>query len=437
MTSGINIDATSTASANSFSDISVGSGFGTRTNAWQLYFTNPDNTQDPNRLIDTSKLINTTIVPIRGVSLYKEPNQDSSILKRVSIDENFLIRTASKDKLWLSVQLQDKTEGWMLTEDVLLASPTPNATDTSNQYGINIRLVDAIGRVRNTLDIAAYTLDEKEITKTILEVYKNGVKVRIVTDDINGLDNPQNTFQQFMDAGIQVVTDERPALMHNNFMILDGKTVWTGSWTYTEKGTYKSNDNALSFDSAELAAIYQHEFNQMFENKEFSPRAPSNPINMATVSGIPVAVYFSPHENVEEYISAVIGTAQKSINFMTFSFTDNSIASYILDSQNKGVSVKGIFEKTESSSDFSELKSLYCAHADTRIDGSIYSLHQNVIIVDESIVITGSAIYSPGATNNNNENTIVIEDPVLASAYIKEFERKWSIAQTPTNIICP
>ena len=432
-----NFESTATTSANGVSEISVNSGFGARANGWQLYFTNPANNQNPTTLVDTSKLINTTIIASRGISLYQEPNQDSSIITRVAANEKFLVRAASDDKLWLYVQLQDKTEGWMLTEDVSFVSATPIAPINTNQYGINIRLVDAIGRVRNTLDIAAYVLDEKEITKAILDAQKNGVIVRIVTDDEYGLGDPENTFQQFIDAGIQVVADERSALMHDKFMILDGKTVWTGSWNYTEHGTFESNDNALAFDSAEVAAIYQDEFNQMFEQYEFSPNAPASLINKVTVSGIPVEIYFSPHDEIDVGILDVIRKAQKSIHFLTFSFTDNDFGALFLERLSAGVKVMGVFEKTTSSSYSSELSPLFCANAEVRTDGSKYFLHHKVIIVDEAVVITGSANYSLNALTNNNENTIIVYDPILASVYMQEFERQWAVAQTPTDITCP
>jgi phosphatidylserine/phosphatidylglycerophosphate/cardiolipin synthase-like enzyme len=430
------IDST-TIATDGLSEISVGSGFGARANAWQLYFTNPANNPNPVAQLDVSKLIDKTINIARAVSMYEEPNGDSAIINRISTGSSFVIRSASDDKLWLYIQLEDQTVGWISTSDLLAVSADPIELPAKNSYGINIRLVDAIGKLTKTLDIAAYELDEKEITNAILEAFSNGVIVRIVTDDEYGLNNPDNSFQEFMDAGIPVVTDGRTSLMHDKFMILDGKTVWTGSWNYTTKGTYESHDNALAFDSKEVAAMYQHEFNQMFEKKEFSPQAPASPVNSVVDSNIPVSVFFSPHDNIDDGVLSVIQGAQKSIYFMTFVMTDDDFGNLFIERLNAGVKVKGIFEKLGSSSPVSELSRLFCAKADVRTDGSEYLLHHKVIIVDEAIVITGSANYSVNGMKSNNENTIVIQDPVLASVYMQEFERQWADAEIPTNIVCP
>jgi phosphatidylserine/phosphatidylglycerophosphate/cardiolipin synthase-like enzyme len=173
----------------------------------------------------------------------------------------------------------------------------------------------------------------------------------------------------------------------------------------------------------------------MFEEQEFSPRSPASPTNI--VSGIPIEVYFSPHDEASKGIAGAIKSAQNSIYFLAFTFTDDDFGALFQERIKAGVKVIGVFEKRGSDTTASEFKPLFCAGAEVRTDGSKYSLHDKVIIVDETIVITGSANYSLNAMENNNENTIIIYDPVLASVYKQEFDRQWAIAQTPTDITCP
>ena len=118
--------------------------------------------------------------------------------------------------------------------------------------------------MQQSLDVAAYEFNSPALTQAILDAKARGVLVRIVTDDDAGLEDEDTTLTQFEAAGIPVTTDERSALMHNKFMILDSAVVWTGSWNYTINDTYRNNNNALALRSQTAVQNYQTEFNEMF-----------------------------------------------------------------------------------------------------------------------------------------------------------------------------
>ena len=63
------------------------------------------------------------------------------------------------------------------------------------------------------------------------------------------------------------------------------------------------------------------------------------------------------------------------------------------------------------------------AGLDVRLDGNTGKMHHKVIIIDESILITGSYNFSRNAETQNDENVLVIHNPELAARFLKEFER--------------
>lgn len=137
--------------------------------------------------------------------------------------------------------------------------------------GADVPLAEAIGNVQNTLDIAAFEMNNEAITEAILDAHNRDVKVRIVTDDEHGIEDDDSTLIEMELAGIEIVDDERSALMHNKFMIMDGIYVWTGSMNYTMNGVYRNNNNMLMLRSRQAVEVYQAEFNEMFERHEFGP----------------------------------------------------------------------------------------------------------------------------------------------------------------------
>ncbi len=320
---------------------------------------------------------------------------------------------------------------------VFFTAPTGSRNLADYVNGIDTQLVAAINDTQRTLDIAAYEFNNVALTAAILEADRRGVQVRMVTDDEDGIGDDDTTIGQFVDAGIPVVDDGRSALMHDKFMILDSTTVWTGSWNYTINDTYRNNNNALSLRSRQAVADYQREFDEMFTGRQFGPRSPSDTPNPSfTQDGVPVQIYFAAEDDVVTAILNTLNTADTNIRFMTFSFTIDQISQLMLTKAERGVQVQGIFETTGSETSSSELTPLFCAGLPVRQDGNVFVLHHKVFIVDNDTVITGSFNISSNATNSNDENLLIIQDPTLAAQYIAEFERRWAEAQPPSGLGC-
>lgn len=319
---------------------------------------------------------------------------------------------------------------------VYFTAPTGSRNEADYVGGIDNPLASAIDAARGTLDIAAFEFNDPAITKAVLDALGRGVRVRMVTDDDNGLNADDTTIGQLTAAGIPVVSDGRSALMHNKFMIIDGTTVWTGSLNYTVNGVYRNNNNLIALRSRRAVESYQAEFNEMFEQKEFGPRSPTGNAANFQQDGTPVRIVFAPEDNVLQVILDNLNQAHSSIRFMAFSFTVDDIGNLIEQKAGGGVAVQGIFETTGSETRFSEMTPLLCDGLAVRQDGNPFILHHKVFIIDDDTVLTGSFNFSENATNSNDENMVIITDPNLAAQYQAEFDRRWAEATTPEGINC-
>jgi phosphatidylserine/phosphatidylglycerophosphate/cardiolipin synthase-like enzyme len=320
---------------------------------------------------------------------------------------------------------------------VYFTAPTGNSNPATYIGGIDGQLAAAINGVQRTLDIAAFEWNLQSLTDAVLAAHRRGVQVRMVVDDEHTIRDAQSTIKQLIDAGVPVVGDERSALMHNKFMILDSTVVWTGSWNYSINDTYRNNNNAVALRSQKVVQDYQTEFNEMYVDKEFGPTSSENTPNISFVqNGIPIQVYYASEDPVLTALIATVTRANKSIRFMNFSFTDFDVAKAIIDRAQAGVTAQGIFETTGSQTEASELRTLFCAGIAARQDGNKYILHHKVFIIDDTTVVTGSFNISSNATRSNDENLIIISDPDLAAQYIAEFNRRWQESKVPTAFTC-
>ncbi|MEZ4671846.1 MAG: phospholipase D-like domain-containing protein [Anaerolineae bacterium] len=321
---------------------------------------------------------------------------------------------------------------------VYFTAPTGSRDSKTYVGGIDGQLADAINATTRTLDIAAFEFNNVVLTQAILDAHARGVTVRMVVDDVHGIQDKETTIGQFVAAGIPVVDDGRPALMHNKFMILDGLSVWTGAWNYTINGTYRNNNNALALRSRSAVQAYQAEFNKMFELHVFgTAKTPTaKPLANFTQDSVPIQILFAPEDRIVSALAVTLSSAQKSIQFLAFSFTLDDVAGVMQQKANQGVIVQGIFETTGSETRSSELRPLLCSGLEMKQDGNPFVLHHKVMIIDGKTVITGSFNFSAGARDENDENVVIITDPDLALQYQEEFARRWAEAKVPTRITC-
>ena len=294
-------------------------------------------------------------------------------------------------------------------------------------------IIEKIDAAEESIHIASFEFDLDPVAEALIRAHERGVDIRWVTDDEHGLEADEEPghgqFEMLEEAGIEIRDDGRGALMHNKFWIFDGKTVWTGSTNITKNGIFDQDNNVIVIHSPALAAIYEREFNEMWDG-EFGPRSPSTVEQQSVVvNGSTIQVLFAAEDEAMDYILPYLADAKSSIHFMAFSFTYDNMEDVITDRYENGIDVMGVFEKTGSSTEYSELGDMYCSGMKVRRDGNGGFLHHKVVIVDERIVITGSLNFSDNANDSNDENVLIVDNADIAALYLQEFDRVWNIAE--------
>ncbi|MFN8425165.1 MAG: phospholipase D-like domain-containing protein [Anaerolineales bacterium] len=228
--------------------------------------------------------------------------------------------------------------------------------------------------------------------------------------------------------------------MHNKFIIFDYQTVWTGSTNLTVNGIFKQENNVIVVHSPAVAAMYEKEFQEMWDG-QFGPKSPSQLAEQVTVvNGSTVWVIFTPEDGaLEQAIIPLVNAAQFEVRFLAFSYTDYPLANAMIQRLQNGVNVAGVYERVGSDTDAAEFDTLYCAGVSVRRDTNPGFMHDKVIIVDQRYVITGSLNFSTNAEESNDENVIMLDNPEIAQLYLQEFDRIWaqSADPEPGSVTCP
>ncbi|CAA6807604.1 MAG: DUF1669 domain-containing protein [uncultured Thiotrichaceae bacterium] len=285
------------------------------------------------------------------------------------------------------------------------------------------QLIASIQKAENSIDVALYELSLQNLTDSLISAHNRGVHVRVLTD------TDQLDWERFIELaynGIEVKGDQRSALMHNKFFVIDGEVVWTGSMNMTYTGAYRNRENLVRLDSFQAAVNYTEEFTQLWAGTHNQENAADN---YFLINNTPVDIHFSPDDNFRgTRLQPLLQQAQHSVHMLAFSFTSVDIAAELLLLKLKGVDVKIVVDSSQTGHSSSQYDDLLALGIDIRRDGQSHKLHHKVIIVDERYVLTGSYNFSENAESRNDENSVIIDSPALAQQFEQEFADIYSHA---------
>lgn len=293
--------------------------------------------------------------------------------------------------------------------------------------GVDGPLVDAIDKAKLSIDVAVYSISLNSVRYALINAHDRGVTVRVVMESEN---MDRSDVEAIIDAGITVIGDNRPGLMHDKFIVIDRSEVWLGSMNFTDSGAYDDNNNMMRIRSTKIAENYLVEFNEMFVDDKFGEdvvEATPNPD--VTLDGTQVETYFSPDDGVLTALYNLLADAQESIYFLAFSFTSNELGEIIREQAEAGLDIKGVMDEEQIASNTgTEFDPFRQAGLDVLIDGNEGQMHHKVFIVDEKIVVLGSYNFSRAAEERNDENVLIIYNEKIAEFFVQEFERVYDHA---------
>ncbi|NOR84737.1 hypothetical protein GQ473_01325 [archaeon] len=273
------------------------------------------------------------------------------------------------------------------------------------------RMTELIESSNESVDCALYDIELKNVISAL-----DSKNYRLVVDKKNIKDIDELSY---------VKNDKTWQLMHNKFCVIDKKITITGSFNPTVRGNTKNNNNIVIIRSRYISKNYLDEFEELYDGVFSSGDNTRYPV--VSLDGIMVENYFCPEDLCGNHVIDAIMQANKSVDFMTFSFTHDGIGEALIDKHNDGIIIRGVFEKFQNNK-WCEYNKLKDEGINIAWDGNKYNMHNKVFIIDDSIVITGSFNPSKSGDEKNDENILIIHDAQIAKEYKREFEMIWKSA---------
>lgn len=306
-------------------------------------------------------------------------------------------------------------------------------------------LIAYINRAQVSIDLCVYNYYVTSasdvmnaVATAINNAYSRGVTIRWIgngTSSNNGWAN--------LNANIQTLsspTTSSYGICHNKFVVFDVNSansndaiVWTGSYNFTRQQNDNDYNNVVIIQDKNVATAYYNEFNKMWggtgsspntTNSKFGTYKTASAVNTFTVNGTPIEVYFSPKDNTASHLRNAINTANSDLFFGIYTFTDTTVANRIKNKYNLGIPARGIMD--QFSNTYTPYTTLNATMGPSNLEvysNNTYLYHNKIMLIDalnassDPQVCTGSFNWSLSATNQNDENMIVIHDAVVANQY--------------------
>lgn len=141
-----------------------------------------------------------------------------------------------------------------------LVTPPSVTVFYSPKGGCTDAVVSEIRRARREVLIQAYSFTSKPIADALIEARGRGVHVEVLLDR----SNEQETTTELgylLEKGVSPLIDAQHAIAHNKIMILDHRTIITGSFNFTHQAEHENAENLLIIKGHRtLAQAYQDQF---------------------------------------------------------------------------------------------------------------------------------------------------------------------------------
>jgi hypothetical protein len=135
----------------------------------------------------------------------------------------------------------------------------------SPQGGVTQRIISGINNAQVSIDIAIYSFTSDAVRNALINAKNRGVEIRIIADSnqASGSGSEVATLEQ---AGFQVKRSAGGSggIMHNKYMIIDGRTLFTGSFNWSANAEDNNFENAIFIQASPIIQKYQNDFNAIW-----------------------------------------------------------------------------------------------------------------------------------------------------------------------------
>ena len=123
-------------------------------------------------------------------------------------------------------------------------------------------IVEHLQQAQQSIHFLAFSFTDDLIGDAVTERAKAGVEVAGVFEN-TGSETKFSEYGRMKQAGLDVLQDGDPYVMHHKVFVIDGREVLFGSYNFSANADKDNDENLLIIDDPQLAAAFEAEFQQV------------------------------------------------------------------------------------------------------------------------------------------------------------------------------
>lgn len=137
------------------------------------------------------------------------------------------------------------------------------------------------------------------------------------------------------------------------------------------------------------------------------------------------SAHFSPGDDCRKKLLDLCQSARQSLDISVFTIADDRLCAAICAAHVRGVSVRIITDDDKSLDLGSDIEHMITQGIPVRMDSEPHHMHHKFALIDSHTLVNGSFNWTRSASEKNQENILVTNEPGLVAAYQQEFEDLW------------
>lgn len=296
----------------------------------------------------------------------------------------------------------------------------------SNQTQVDLRqtIATAISSAKKSVLLLIYTLTDKEIISSLKHKRSEQVPVKVIVD---GQASPYA--DQKLGPDIQTIKRIGKGIMHQKILLVDNSKIWIGSANMTGESLQMHGNLIIGLESQALGEMIRTKADGFPQEG----KGPSLLHRDFLIGNQHLEMWFLPDDKeAVNRIKQLIRSAQKTIKIAMFTWTRLDFAQEIANVVLRGVKVQAVIDNhSGQGTSIKVVRKLKKNGIAVRLSSGSGLLHHKLMIIDDHLLITGSANWTKAAFNVNDDCFIVLHD--LTTLQKKALEDLWNVIWKESN----
>jgi len=345
----------------------------------------------------------------RAVTL-AEQARDSNVLTQAQAEEIAAVLAGAQEALAQRQRLAEFA--------ALAAAPA----EQKAPYGLYVfpggrgveELVRLVSGAEQKVFFASSALDLGVLIDTLRRVAGRGVAVTLLSGDFSP------SCESLRDVGVTLLSPKGRGRMRHNFVLVDGRVIWFGTFEPTELAAFNSRAIAISTDAPEIVEDFAVEAEELIAGQFGRESKPGLPSARFMLGGENGALYMLPEDDGFAAVEALCRTAIQSIRVSIADPLDKRLVKVLREAAGNGVKVLVVADESLRER-WRTLRRLPRYGLETRIETERQKLSGGYIVIDGGVAIVSSSGFDSPSFKDDDGWLLLLSSEKLKTLLVNEF----------------